>query len=458
MRSFEIIPTEENLIQALQEDLLKRNKDIVSFYDLLMTQEMSTSIAIDGRWGSGKTFFVKQTMLVINAKNISSEMDEDKRLSITCGLPFANKEEEMSDNCDLAVYYDAWENDNDDDPILSLVYGIIKQLGIDYDLARSGDIYKLAGSIMEMFSGRNINSIIENLKGENPLAKIEEGRALYQDISLFFTEILKERGNRLVIFVDELDRCKPSYAVRLLERIKHYLDDDRITFVFSVNLEELQHTVKRYYGSTFDACRYLDRFFDLHISLPPADYRGFYNKMGLDTASVLEKVCHKIISVYNMEMREITRFYRQVKTAVYEPTHGSEKWDFSYANGNGKKLMLLYIVPIVVGLKIVNVSLWGEFINGKNVKPLMEVYKDSEVGEWLSERLLNRDETYEVVEGVKLVTVEQKIQELYDAIFVTEYTGRVYHTVLGNCEFNSGSKDFVETVASMLSEYADYHV
>ena len=49
-----------------------------------------------------------------------------------------------------------------------------------------------------------------------------------------------ERGNRLIIFIDELDRCKPTFAVHLLEQIKHYIFDDRITFVFSINLEQLQ--------------------------------------------------------------------------------------------------------------------------------------------------------------------------------------------------------------------------
>ena len=52
MNSFELIPTEENLIHTLDKDLLKRNKDLVRFYDLILAQEGASSIAIDGRWGS----------------------------------------------------------------------------------------------------------------------------------------------------------------------------------------------------------------------------------------------------------------------------------------------------------------------------------------------------------------------------------------------------------------------
>lgn len=64
----------------------------------------------------------------------------------------------------------------------------------------------------------------------------------------------------MIIFIDELDRCKPSFAVHLLEQIKHYLYDERIIFVLSVNQEELQYTIKHFYGNEFDASRYLDRF------------------------------------------------------------------------------------------------------------------------------------------------------------------------------------------------------
>ena len=312
--------------------------------------------------------------------------------------------------------------------------------------------------MLEALTGRNINGIIENLKSENPLTNVKEEKDLHENIKNFYTELLAERGNRLVVFIDELDRCKPSYAVRLLERIKHYLCDNRITFVFSVNLGELQHTIKHYYGNTFDACRYLDRFFDMRISLPPADKIAFYEEMGLDSSYGLEKISRKVIDTYNMELREATRFYRQVKTAAYEPTHDSRKWDFAFPDEKGKQLLLIYITPILVGLKIVNISLYNDFVNGKNSKPLMDIYKESDLGDWLCSKLLNRNEAYEEIEGKTLVTVEQKLQSLYEAIFVTEYTNGVYHTMIGDYEFDSNSKRFVQSIESMLSVYADYEL
>ena len=450
-------PTEENIIKTLKRDLLKRNTDIVYFYNLLLSQSDAASIALDGRWGSGKTFFVKQSMLLINAKNPVSDMEEDYRQEIISMLPFPKTEDDIPQNYDVAIYYDAWENDNDTDPILSLVYEIVKQLGIKYAFDDSSDLFKLAGSIIEAVTGHNINGVIDNLKSETPLTKIKAEKDIHNEIKDFFTDALVERGERLVVFIDELDRCKPSYAVKLLEEIKHYLCDDRLTFVFSVNLEELQHTIKHYYGESFDACRYLDRFFDLRISLPPADTTDMYRELGLDSGYVFDEVCKKVIKMYDMQLREVSRFYDQVKAAVYDPIHDKSKWDFSSPDGKAKKLILGHLVPILIALKIEDISLYYDFVNGKNSKPIMDVYKDSDLGERLAKLLLNRNESFNVEEGKEKITVENKLQQLYDAVFKEEYFD-YYHIMLGEYEFDENSKRFVRKVESMLSAYANYEL
>ena len=91
MKNFEILPTEENLILTLKKNLLSRNKDLVRFYELISLQEDNCSIALDGRWGSGKTFFVKQSVLMINANNPVSDMDDDTRIQITRALNLQNE-------------------------------------------------------------------------------------------------------------------------------------------------------------------------------------------------------------------------------------------------------------------------------------------------------------------------------------------------------------------------------
>nr|WP_294316515.1 P-loop NTPase fold protein [Pseudobutyrivibrio sp.] len=290
------------------------------------------------------------------------------------------------------------------------------------------------------------------------MAKFKEEKDIEDRLREFFSEILNERGNRLVVFIDELDRCRPSYAVQLLERIKHYLEDDRITFVFSVNLAELQHTVKHYYGNEFDACRYLDRFFDLRIELPPADLTAFYSKIGLGSSYTVETVCRRVIEYYGFQLRDTTRYYRTVRTAIYEPTHESRKWDFTFSDGKARQLVLLYIVPVVIGLRIANIEEYQAFMMGKSPETLINIFANSDIGHWAVEDLLNNDESFIEGENKKLVTKEDKLRELYTAIFVDEYTGNSYCKTMGKYQFDNKSKQFVKRVASMLSQYTDLTV
>ena len=452
MKNYELLPTEENLIDCLYRDSINRNKDIAYFYNILQAQESMTTIAIDGRRGSGKTFFVRQTKIVLNALNPSCGMDDELKSKITNGIHLLNNNENKENNS-IAVYYDAWKNDNDTDPIFSLIYEIIKQLNIDFSLS-SMDAVKLAGSIIEMITGHNINNIKDILTSDDPFTKFKEQKSIESKIQEFFTEILAERGDRLVIFIDELDRCKPTFAVQFLEQIKHYVFDDRITFVFSVNLEQLQHTIKQYYGLNFDSCRYLDKFFDLRISLPPADMNKFYQQIGFESESsyYVDSVVKRVIQMFNFELREISRFYSQVKSAVYDGTRDSG-YNYSFPDQKGKLIIMMYIVPLLIGLKIADISKYDNFINGRDSEPLIELF-DNDKDISILKNMLNRDESFEQEEGKKFVTYEEIIKRFYDAIFVTNYNNRIYKTVLGQYEFSKESKNFAISVSNMMSSIA----
>lgn len=458
MENYELLPTEDNFMSALWEDVLNRNKDIVYFYELLLAQNCAGTIAIDGRWGSGKTFFVNQSIMAINALNSMADMDEEKRARILCKIPFTKKEEEIQ-NSILTVYYDAWKNDNDIDPVISLFYEMTKQLSLTYNLTNK-NIFKISAAIIDAFTGRGISGILDSLKSDDPLAKFKEQKNIEEKIKEFFSEILIERAERLVIFIDELDRCKPTFAVKLLEQIKHYLDDDRITFVFSVNIAELQHTIRHYYGDEFDACRYLDRFFTLRVSMPPADKNKFYNKMGLDSSYWVDIVIRRIIAMYHFELRDTTRFYRQVKTAVYSAIHegNRERYDFSFHDGNGKKLILLCIVPLIIGLKIADITLHDEFINGKNSQPLKDLFDSEKMNDYVLESMLAKDESLEMEDGKITVSKDDIIERFYNAVFINKYEGAKYRECLGEYEFSASSRSLALSAAGMMTGYADFSI
>ncbi len=446
MRSLELKPIHENLINTYIKDSIGRNKDIALFAQILNSINDSCSVAIDGAWGSGKTFFVKQVKMFLDAHNPNTcHLNEDDKDI------FFNRSRPNEFAPQVTVYYDAWENDNDEDPVLSLVYSIMKEISVDYDLKEEKGFAQKAASVLELFTGRNWSNIIESFRTEDPLDKLKKDKNVEEIVAEFLESLLVEKGNRLIVFIDELDRCNPSYATKLLERIKHYFSNDRITFVFSVNISELQHTIKKHYGEKFDACRYLDRFFDLRISLPPADLSKFYRSIDFnDSYYTIDSLCGTIIKNYKFSLREIAKYIRLINMAIYSPTHNSGGHDFSFPDGRAKYLCIGYIVPIMIALNVFKRDLYEDFISGNNPKPLYEIlsnYRDHFNG------LLDRDESFEAEENKTIVTLEQKLEKVYHALFIATYTSDIHRIKIGEYTFDESTKKTLMKVASALSEY-----
>ena len=83
----------------------------------------------------------------------------------------------------------------------------------------------------------------------------------------------------LVFFVDELDRCRPTFAIQLLERIKHLFDIPNIVFVLSLNKKQIETSIKAVYGAEIDAAEYLRRFFNLEYGIPIADTQRYISSL-----------------------------------------------------------------------------------------------------------------------------------------------------------------------------------
>ncbi|MBA6408918.1 NTPase KAP [Pseudoalteromonas sp. 5Ae-yellow] len=243
-------------------------------------QKKNYVLNLNAEWGAGKTYFLKRW---------SRELIVD--------FP--------------VVYIDAWQQDYSDDPFLTVIAGIIKQLqlqakfnitipksavsmfkavapaiaqgltkkisGIDLD-----ELHTLLFSDEEIDSGQNQNSNKPTSSDFSPAVKalaqnlIKDHEAKNKSIEViksklddWVSKFEKQEGKSLpiFIFIDELDRCRPSYAVEMLETIKHIFDVKGIVFVVATDTEQLQHTIKSVYGEGFDAKIYLGRFFNSRYSL-----------------------------------------------------------------------------------------------------------------------------------------------------------------------------------------------
>jgi phage-related protein len=241
MKSATLEPNHQNVFETLKSDTLCRNDELWRLAELCDCQENSCAIALNGQWGSGKTFFVKQLQLLFEAYNDLSKMPNNERKEIQNSFSSFEKNYKLKPS--VVFYYDAWENDNSEDPLLSLIYQMAKSYRFGYRSPDMSKITDIVCSIANIITGRNISELIKTLEPEDILEIEKKKESLHQKIRDFLIEIVEQHEKRLVIIVDELDRCRPDYAVNLLEKIKHYFFVDQVTFIFAVNEGELQHTI-----------------------------------------------------------------------------------------------------------------------------------------------------------------------------------------------------------------------
>ena len=463
MKSLELKPTKENLLNMFLQDSIGRNEEIFYFIDLLNSINTNYAISLDGEWGSGKTFFIKQVKMVLDSYNNINELTQEDITKIHNEIDKMKRVNgEINIEPCFSFYYDAWENDNDEDPIISLIYNIYINSSnyFEFDdfkdkLFKAGKIF---GSIFEIFSGRNINVLIENLENIDKFDTIfqeqKNQKSIKEKIGEFLNTLIED-DKRVIIFIDELDRCKPSFAVKLLERIKHYFDNDKIIFVFSVNFLELQHTIKNYYGDNLNASKYIDRFFDLHLSLVDINKEKYFKLIGFsERGYVIDNICKAIINYCGFELREINKFYYLTKAASLKINRIIKD---GFSDENTLKFCINYVVPIIIGLRMYDINIYNSVINGRNSQTFVEIFTKQDFLNVLNKNIfLNENETYNNgTNELEHVNIKDKINQLYKILFVKEYSNMNLKN-LGKLEFNEFIIKEMNKAASFMSMYADY--
>lgn len=364
------------------------------------------------------------------------------------------------ENCELqpqsTVYYDAWKNDNNIDPMASLIYSI-SQVNESYSYFDEMNREKikeaacnLIKTISTLYFGTSlpIDKLMKIFETLNPLEEQKKGHELRQKTKDFLNSIFEEQGNRCVIFIDELDRCRPDFAVRLLERIKHYFDNEHITFVFSINTEELMNTINRYYGEKFDSGRYLNRFFDLKTRLSIINIGPYLEKYcRVTSSSGFEASVKAVISLLHFELREINHFITICNII-------KKKIDNIYGisiscNRVSLEVGLNYIVPLMIGLSIKNPQEYTAFTRGDNENLLVALIK-----------LLNFSSLYKKLGYDSSVNnnpdrdTEECVKQLYHAIFDLENNHK--DITVGELIIDSKIRQKIFDVASLLSNFSDF--
>lgn len=360
IQPFDIVVPEED---PFRHDLLDRKESVEVLTHLVRSFEGPCVLAIDAAWGSGKTTFLKiWRQHLINCK-----------FSV--------------------VQFNAWETDFAGDPFLSLCTELTDELETytDADLANKiGSARECAikimrravpGLIRALTAGiLDVNSILEDEVG-NALASIAEDRfteykSAKESIAEFRSSLNEiantvsqaRNGQPLIVMIDELDRCRPSYAVELLEVAKHLFSMNGIVFVLAVNRSELQHSIKALYGRRFDARGYLRRFIDIDFRLPEPDRKKFieatFNRIQIDDyfSRTEDGAAHSD----NEDMRYLlgaafsdpTLSLRQIGQALH-------RFGLIFASLRSKTRSHVFMTAVIMIFRVVDEDLYYRFCDGK---------------------------------------------------------------------------------------------
>lgn len=243
-----------------QQDEFSR-KPIAEKVIKLLTSDIKVSpLVIDGGWGTGKTYFCHKLINLINE---------------TCSEQYRT------------VYVDAFKADHADEPLMTLLAAILSLLpepdkktlrekalpalrvGLKTSLkaAVSWVLKQDAADVVDDFedelkdaSSEVINSTIESLLKDH-----EKAEQSIQSLRTVLQELTKEK--KIIVFVDELDRCRPDFAVAMLENIKHIFDVEGVLFSLITNSTQLRASIRNHYGDFIDTQLYLEKFIGFRFSL-----------------------------------------------------------------------------------------------------------------------------------------------------------------------------------------------
>ena len=311
----------------------------------LLTSDIDISpMVIDGAWGTGKTEF---THKLIN--RLQDQKPEYR-----------------------TVYIDAFRADHANDPLMTILAELTTL--IEDDVGKKGFLDK-AVPVLRYGVKATLKATVSHVLRQNAddiagdlEANIEQAandaidasvRLMLKDHeqaekSLSALQDLLEgvaEKSPFLIFIDELDRCRPDFAVSMLEVIKHVFDVDGVKFVLVTNTSQLRASINHQYGSVVDSQRYLDKFLKFRFELPNFTKHGEYRKTYIaerffdDLVSASDQLydskihyrstgplngyCKDLATRNGLSLREIKTFVRYLE--IYSELKNGYKYDWHYA-------------------------------------------------------------------------------------------------------------------------------
>ncbi|MDM7659337.1 KAP family P-loop NTPase fold protein [Lactococcus lactis] len=347
----------EEYLKSAEEDIINRGDAIYNLSRLLYLAPSKAVIALEGEWGTEKT---------TACKKIENGVEVD---------------EEFKSKYSQVVYFNAWENDIFDAPLQSLFFVLHNKLS--KNKKRSKELVVMISELSLMLSNgllKKLSSGIVNVHGFKKIFS-KRYRAKQLNKKIFTISEIREKVNslieelninkKLLIIIDELDRCNPAYAVKVLESIKHFFNNDKVVFLISCDKKELSHIIKGFYGQEFNAYKYLSRFFTISVSLPEFDRKTYVTSLVskfqvIDGSNFPLGVLAQKFHLSIRDIQRVTTQYFMVKGYVYASATNNTTI--------GEQVAFALIQYLLI-LKNENGDKFQEFLLGENFEEFFDIMK-----------------------------------------------------------------------------------
>ena len=299
------------LIEIPSDDIFKNDKlglePAIASRSEAILRCSPQAIAINGHWGTGKTTFMSLWAAYLRHEGVKVvEFNAWKSLGAD---PFTTLTKEILRQVDIPTL----QQESSHKRLLTFLARSAPLVAQGTKLASILQLdWEPVSQIVEM-SLQSMGNFTQSEPNDEPYAKVDSPEA--------FTSLLSSAANSwsdrpVVVMIDELDRCSPEYSVEMLQLLEHVFYAQHIVFVVAVNLSELIHSVRAFYGQGFNAEGYLERFFDDIRPLPTSN-RSQYIESSLDAIdSAVASNAMPFLEASGLSLREIDKSIQQLSLAI----------------------------------------------------------------------------------------------------------------------------------------------
>ena len=337
--------------QPWADDVLDRRQLGASLTNLIQTQSAPFTISIHGNWGTGKTFLLKRWQKDLERENFK------------------------------AIYFNAWEDDFCSDPLLAILGQMAHYFSGSALNTLTSKVIDVAIPLLHqnllgvLNKTTGLSLDIEQTKPKTLVDEYLEQRAtkyeLKQHLTSLSDAVVSETVHPLIFIIDELDRCRPTFAVELLERVKHIFDIRQLVFIFGINRDELCVSLQSEYG-LIDTDVYLRRFFDVELTLPEVDMdvycKHVMEKFGLNSffSSLSARAQTRLHSEeFQALQQSFPRIWGRLSLSLRDVDYCVASIAMVGRNLEPRHYMYPLVLGLLIPLKLKNPDLYRRFIQHK---------------------------------------------------------------------------------------------